>query len=589
MIRWSYVLTRLFIIACVLALLWVLMNPVLKLGLIIAGRSVVGANVNIGRLESSLKSSHVQLDAIQIADPNSPLENLIEVSHARFDFDNHAFLRRRLVISEGRLSGVQFNSDRTENGAIEKSTDEEKTGPTWTDKASELGEDWIDSSLDRLEEKIEEDLKSIRLAKELKERWPAEYERLEKEADDISKRGKDLVKQIELYSKKPLDHLDKFQATLVEIDTLRKDAIRLKRDLNRLRNQMRTDRVAIEEAKKHDQEYVRKTVRMENLNAEKLSEYFLGPEMQKHVTSAVSWIEWGRTFFGTEDKEPKAEVAERKETGISVIFPHMRMSPDFLVEKLHLDGDGTVDGKPYQFAGMIRDITHQSNRHDKPMSVRIETNGAIQLTADAVFDRRGELPTERIVINIPALSQPARTLGDDDELSLHLAKGEAKIEADIVFRGNEVSGNVVYLQQNVSITPNLKKANNKEILLGDLGSSLDAIQDIRANVQLHGTLKSPKWKLQSNLGDQLKTALDTAMKSELAAREQHLIAQANKLVDDEINSLEKKLFKKHGDVLKKLEVGDKELAVIKSEIASRIGAPGEVLDKGKKLLNLFRR
>lgn len=589
MIRWSYVLTRLFFVVGLLTVLWFLMNPLLRFGLIVTGRSIVGAKVNIERLETSLQNSLVELDSIRIADPDAPLENLLEIEHARFDFDNHALLRRRLVVSEGRISGMKFNSDRTKSGAIEKEKGEKETGPNWTDKASELGKGWIDSSLDRMEEKIESDLQSIRLANELKQRWPAEYERLESEAEEISQRGKDVAKRIELYSKKPLDHLDKFQATLVEIDTLRKDAIQLKRNLNRLRNQMKSDRVAIKNAKEHDQEYVRKTVRMENLNAQNLSEYFLGPEMQKHVESAVSWIQWGRGMLGNGDEAQEQPVDEPTHTGISVIFPHMRMSPDFLIRKLHLDGDGQVDGKPYQFAGIVKDITHQSSRHDQPLSVRIKTEGAIQLTADAIFDRRQSEPFERIVINIPALSQPARKLGNDDDLSFHIAKGTAKIEADLIFRGEQVSGNIVYHQQNVSVTPNLAKTRDKEILLSNIEGSLDAIQDIQATVEILGSMKKPKWKLQSNLGDQLKSVLDSALQSELAAREQQLLAQANKLVDDELASLEKALFKKHGDVLKQLELGDKELAVIKSEIASRIGAPSEVLDKGKKLLNLFRR
>ena len=45
--------------------------------------------------------------------------------------------------------------------------------------AGKRGEAWFNDSLDKLEGEAENELESVRLSKELKQRWPAEYKDLE--------------------------------------------------------------------------------------------------------------------------------------------------------------------------------------------------------------------------------------------------------------------------------------------------------------------------------------------------------------------------------------------------------------------------
>ncbi len=96
-------------------------------------------------------------------------------------------------------------------------------------------------------------------------------------------------------------------------------------------------------------------------------------------------------------------------------------------------------------------------------------------------------------------------------------------------------------------------------------------------------------RLQSNLGPQLADGMNAILRNEIAAREKQLAEKADAEIDRQMAKFEQKLVKRHGDILKKLELGDSELAMLKNEIASRVGAPSEVLDKGKELLKLFRR
>ena len=167
-----------------------------------------------------------------------------------------------------------------------------------------------------------------------------------------------------------------------------------------------------------------------------------------------------------ESKQPQPSSRGR-----DVIFPCMVRSPDVLIRKLLVDGGGTVDGEEFQFSGLIGDITHQPTRHDHPTSVEIKADGAIQLIAKAILDRRGKSPTEHFVIDIPALTQSARTLGDSEKLAVSISPGKAKVRIDLKLQGDDVAGLIDIHQDNVTVTPQLKLAYSKEILASNADSA----------------------------------------------------------------------------------------------------------------------
>ncbi|MCA9217592.1 MAG: TIGR03545 family protein [Planctomycetales bacterium] len=587
MIRWSYVATRVFVLALIVGIAWALLNPVLKIGMIYSGQAAVGARVEIGSVRTLLTKSRIDIDQIAVANPNSPMKNMLEIAHASFDVETSSALKKRLVVSEGRLSGLRFHTGRADSGQLADAEEKnEKTGPSVFEKYGDLGEQWLDKSLDRMEERAEQEFVSIRLAKELEDRWPKEYDAIEQRAEDLSRRGKQLAKQVEAMADRPLDHLDKIQATLQEADRLRRDASSMKSELGRLKQQIAQDRIAIENAKQHDLDKVKQTLKFKGIDGDQLSDYLLGPELHEKISTALGWIQWTRGVVSSGESPQSVEPASR---GRNVIFPCMVGVPDVLVRKLLVDGGGTVDGKEFTFDGYVKDITHQPKRHQHPATVVINSSGAIELVANAILDRRGEQPTEHFIVDIPALTQSARSLGDPGKLAVDVSPGKAQVRIDVMLRDEAVAGTINFQQDNVKVTPQLKQAYSKEILAANADSAFDSIQSIRATVKIGGTVKKPKLKLRSNLGPQLAAGMNAMLKSELAAREKQLEQKADAEIDRQIAKVEQKLVAKHGEVLKKLELGDREIGMLKSHIASRIGAPSDVLDKGKDLLNLFRR
>lgn len=80
MIRWSYVLPRLTIALAIVLAFWLGTDSLLRWSLIRAGQRAVGAKVELGDVTTSLRQGRIHIQSLQIANPNSPLKNLMEVS-----------------------------------------------------------------------------------------------------------------------------------------------------------------------------------------------------------------------------------------------------------------------------------------------------------------------------------------------------------------------------------------------------------------------------------------------------------------------------------------------------------------------------
>jgi uncharacterized protein (TIGR03545 family) len=500
------------------------------------------------------------------------------------DVEMSSVLRKKLIVREGRISGLQFHTERDSDGRLEKpddaDDDSESSVTSMLKDAGERGEAWLNDSLDKFETQMENDLQTVRVARDLKQRWPADYERLQQEGLQIERRARALRDQVKRIADDPLKNLEQIQPAIAAVDQLRRDAQWIRGETQRLQQQMRSDRVALQTAKDHDVQYVRERLRLDQLDGDSLTEYLLGPVWAERIELAVRWIERGRAIVPTESELPKRDPHQ----GISVIFPGFPQHPDVLVRKLHLDGQGTAEGKPYAFHGTLTDLTHQPWRYAEPARLKIESDGAIRMQLAAVLDRRGDQPIDEYRIDLPAVRQHGQRLGNPRQFAVDVSPGVARIHALIQVRGNELDGTIHLQQDELQLKPQLADAYTKYVSAESVSSAMSGVQFLRAEVKLEGTLKRPRYRVQSNLGPELSRGLHLAWQQELARRQQELVAKVNQEVESELNDLQAELQTKQGKLLEQLEIGDEQLGMFKQHLLSHLGSPKELISRGKNLL-----
>ena len=586
MIRWKYVVPRLVLLVVVLVVGWLAMNPLLRWGLIQAGQAATGAKVEIHQLKTLLDRSEVRLADVRFADPSSGMQNLFQAETSVLDIENSALLRKQFVIKEGRISGIQLGGARESDGRIEKkNTDEERTGPGFGQKATEAGEKWLKNASGKLEQQLENDLQSVRVARELMERWPAEYNRLEQKAKDIQTRGEALARKVDQVKDNPLAAVQSIQQTTTDINQLWQQTVAAKKELARVRQQIRIDRQTIQRAKRHDEKYVRDKFVIDSLDPETLTQYLLGDEMGGRVSGLIGWVQWARQMM-PESNEQKATPAQR---GIDIFLPGLKKRPTLLARKLVLDGSGSSGSEPFTFSGELTNLTTQPRVHGQPAVLNVQTEGAVKMSLNAELDHTGKDPIDRVVIKCPQLLQPMRTLGDAEKLAVDVSPGNSALLVDLTMIRNELSGHISVKQPNIELSPTVGSDLGGNLVANRMQTALGHVKELDARIELGGTLLKPRMKLKSNLGPALATGMNAAFRQELAARQEQLLAKAHQEVDQKVGKFEQQLMQKQREVMQKLQVGDNQIAELKRLLASHVGLPGNLNDGKNALLNGIMR
>ncbi|MEQ8784772.1 MAG: TIGR03545 family protein [Pirellulaceae bacterium] len=590
MINWKYVLPRLLILAVVGLFLWKGLNPTLHWWIVATGQRVTGARVDLEGVEASLLSTSLRLRNVQIANPGADDTNLVQADELVLDLDTAALLGRRVVVREGRISGIEVGVGRANSGRLGPGDGGGLGLPAidWNaagDQAGQIGARWLSYAADTLGRQAAEESETVRLSRELMRRWPAEYNRLEARADALRRRVDELQQLVKTAQANPLRNLESIRRAADEVNAIEQEMRSLRDHVRGLQQQAGSDRDALLAAQQRDLSRIRTTLQLENLNGEALSQYLLGPENGERLAEVISWVRWARQYMPRDD-EALEPVRLR---GENVEFLGIRKTPAFLIESLVLDGRGRLGGELLQFKGTASGLTNDPVDYGKPAVVRLQTTGAAQVLLEAVLDRTGEVAHDRISLTCPEINQPGRVLGNPDELALTLESGKLYVAAIVETKGEFLAGRILVRQADVTLKPSLSPQFGGPQLAGRLQSALDEVDRVEVSLELAGTLQRPQWTLHSDLGPRLATAVRGVFQRELDARLEQLAAEIRQRTTNEVNQFEQLLLARQRAALEKLQIGDNEVAQLSRLVSTQVGLPDNFRQGDLKLDGLFRR
>jgi uncharacterized protein (TIGR03545 family) len=458
MIRWSFVLPRVIVVALIVPAVWLGTDPCLRWVFSAAGGRAVGAKVDIGAVAASLGQTQISLSDVQVADPSSPMKNLFEAARVDLAMERDPLLRKRWVVQEGRISGLKFGTPRTTSGALDK-LPRGFNGmfdrvPRIAGRLQVGAEQWIDTLAGLLQRRLQQqldELESVRLAKELSQRWPADFRRMEDRVQRIRRRVEEL-KQLQRESRGQTDLLVNVENGLRaadDIELLRRDVTKLRKEFDGLARQAVADRDAVEQAARRDVEQIRRTLAIDRTEGQGLTEFLLGPELSEQISTLANWIRWVHRYAPRQDASP--EPSRRR--GIDVVFAGLKPQPDFLLRMMTLDGEGEIDRKPFRFAGTAEGITSQPAVYGRPAVVKLQVEGAAAMTIEAVLDRTKAAPRDTLLVRCPAIAQPKRMLGRADRLSVAVSPGMARLDLELELEGERLAGRLAVHQSPVRLTP----------------------------------------------------------------------------------------------------------------------------------------
>lgn len=408
------------------------------------------------------------------------------------------------------------------------------------------------------EEKLTQEFASIRLTTELAERWPQRYEQLSAEIEQLTPRIKTLRDSIRSKRGDPLQYLDMVQESVSEVTNLRSELDRLRRELAGLKDEALSDRQRIAEARRLDEQRLRELWALEGLDASSLSEYLLGEQQKQRIDSLVEWLQWARSYVPRKVETPEAERGR----GVDVVFRGHRPMPGLLVRALQVDGFGTVDRQEFDFRGTLTGITSDPVVYGQPLVVQIESSEPAAVRVQAILDRTGDERIDQITFDCPRIEQTARTIGRREQIALAISPGEMHLWAKLEMRGDQLTGRVIVKQEPVEMSAALGRSWGGERLTTAMNGSLSRVRHIHTVVDVAGTLRRPRWQVQSNLGEHVAGALRGALDSEVRHQQERLAARLQRELELRTGELTAMIEDRQRQLLDKLNVGDQEIFAI---------------------------
>jgi uncharacterized protein (TIGR03545 family) len=235
--------------------------------------------------------------------------------------------------------------------------------------------------------------------------------------------------------------------------------------------------------------------------------------------------------------------------GTNVLFEDRRR-PRRLIERVALSGAASVGGQPLEIVGLLTDAASEPRLHERPLQINLSTTGAFEGRLTATIDRRGERPHDVLVVDCPRLPLGEQVLGQADKLAVSVGAGDATLAANVTLDGDELSG-VITLKQEATLearTPALRD----DRLAQMLAESLAEVDRLEAEIQLSGTMSKPKWKIESNLGPQVASGVNGAVRRYLADRRDRLVAKVQSKVDEQLAKLQARRAEAEQELLAKL-------------------------------------
>jgi uncharacterized protein (TIGR03545 family) len=286
------------------------------------------------------------------------------------------------------------------------------------------------------------------------------------------------------------------------------------------------------------------------LDADAIAEALLGPELAERLATAVGWINWAAENLS----RTAGELEPERSRGVDVAFAIREPLPKFLIQSLDVSGEATWEQTTLPFRGHVSGFTNEPRVYGKPAVIQLagKQGGTFEVTAR--LDHTGDAPVHDVELVYHTDEPMNWTLGDAAKFPLQIAAEQSRLEARIRLAEDDLAGTISLAQQPVTVVAaETDAANDATRIMRSVAQSIDHLQ---ASVELSGTPAEPRWKLRSNLGEQLAAGMEQTLRRELESQRQQLALQLDDAVRAETDGLRQLVNRGYGDLFEQLNLSE---------------------------------
>ncbi|MBV1908388.1 MAG: TIGR03545 family protein [Kangiellaceae bacterium] len=496
-----------FFLIALFAAGWYLVAPgVVKSGLESSGSEVLGAKVEIDTIELSLFPTGVQINGLQAADPDQPMQNLVEIEQIRFALDTDALLWKKLQIDELNLTGVQVGTKRTTSGELAKGRAAEQLSQQVSSiELPELTESEIRAMVAKADLITVKRLSELDASQELMEA----YWKKELDAEENKKQIKVLESDFKRLTNRAKENKMNLLTDRKAWKKLKKDIKKEKKRISSLNEQFKIDQqtiktqiAAVKAGPKADLKAVMDNIGLGN-GVAGLSDKFLGPEFTPWLRKAIDLMSGMKSESGSSDQA----LVYSTEQGLKVQFKDNQLFPDVLIKKINLSGKD----EKWSLNGSGANLGYFPWLVGRPATLDIEMNGSGKADFSLLSDWKDENEMQtKLSSTVDGWAVENFNLMETDLGSwvIKSARLNSSLDGEISMDKLDLSLSVILNQ------PNIKAPENLTGWQKTMASSLNQQKQLSIDVKLTGTLEQPTFKVNSSLDSMFTQAIGEKVKQQ---------------------------------------------------------------------------
>ena len=576
-IRWQGIFAFLGI-AVVISILWFLLVDSFIESLIEEyGTKALGAKVEVAETDLSILPAGLEIIGLQLTNPDKPMENAVEISRVNLSLDTMNLLRRKIIIDEMAVEGIQFNTPRQVSGAVVSESDISPEVPLESPKKIKFPEIAMPDieELDVAEILKNEELESIQLLESIQHDIESEKKRWEKQLDELldEKKYAEYKNRIENITSKKKITLEVLLSSAGDIagiqQEVQKDLDSIKQARNEFERTFSSFKSRIDQASKAPARDAKRLKQKYALSPENLSNFtqlLFGKNVSEWTQKALYWYKKFKPYLKkTAQKEKGKEVVKPiRGRGVNIRFKEYESLPDFLIRQAKAE----LQLESGDIKGMINNIAPDQHIMGVPLTFEFSGNNMKDIKSvkiNGILDHiKATQPKDSIYSLIKGYDVDNLTLSDESKLPLKINKASADLEMMAILRGNNISANITANLRSVKISSNYKDQAGS--IATTIASALSDVSKFSARADISGTLDDYKINITSDLDSILKNALEKVIHKETEKFENKLKNTILAKVDDYLNLTNDSLS---------------DFGIIKDEFRSRLNLGDILLDNFK--------
>jgi uncharacterized protein (TIGR03545 family) len=516
------------------------------------GTRIVGAKVELDDADVSLVPLGLTLTHLQVANPDEPMTNAVEVRRIAFSMDGINALRRKIVIEDMTMDGVQFSTPRAVSGAItaKAARDTAVSEKRKAKKFEKLGLPSFEVP-DVKEILQKEELESVKQLGSLRsgiENTKKEWERRLKELpdkerfDEYKRRLKELkgAKGVEGI----LDAAAKARVIQKDLEKDLKDIKKAQKDFDAARMSLKEQLKQVAQAPAEDVRRLKNKYSLSPQGLARMSEMLLGPKIGRWVEHTLTWYKkiepaLQRAQVKKEEKGGPKVVKPIRARGVDVHFKERDPLPDFLIRRTK----ASVHVEAGNLAGLIRNITPDQDILGAPLMLLLSGDTLKGIESVKLHGTLNHVvpskPSERVNVSVKGYETRDFTITDDPNLSVTLMKGLADFGLDGTLSGERLAATLTADLKSTEIK--VDKPDRENLIAGSLGSALSNVSEFSFTADITGTVDEYDVRVTSDLDRTLKDAVGKLVQDQQARLESELNTAISEKTGPQLAELRKSI------------------------------------------------